>query len=196
MNKVKKHFYPVILPAILIGIVVVESLLLLKFVFPPPAKTVSFSASYQQEHRLGEIFPMQVKITGIKQAINTVRVDFTYDPKQLEVVGISTKDSFAGIFIQKEIDNKAGFVRFAGGLPNPGFSQNEGVFATVYLRGLRTGIATLHFLPSSMVLANDGKGSNVLISSFADASYLIEHSNILGASTSATNTQMIFYDEH
>lgn len=194
-----------------IGVIFIESQLLFRLGFPSPAKTISIAIPSQQEHQVNEIFPMQVKIRGIKQAINAVSVDFSYDPRQVEVVDISTKDSFANIFIQKQIDNKKGTARFAGGLPNPGFSGSEGIFATIYLRGLKPGVATISFLPSSVVLANNGKGDN-LLSSFGNASYLIVAnisgntndnqkgmtlgSNVLGASSKATDgTQMIFYDE-
>jgi len=193
-----------------IGIVFLESQILFHFGFPQPAKTISFAVPSQQDHEVGEFFPMQIKITGIKQAINSVRVDFSYNPSQIAVVDISTKGSFANIFIQKQIDNKAGIARFAGGLPNPGFSGKDGIFATVYLEGLKEGITSIHFLPSSVVLANDGRGDN-LLSSLSDASYLIVpkipnrntnykqtdaklETKVLGSSTS-TNMQMIFYNE-
>lgn len=192
-----------------IGVVFAESTMLVRFGFPAPAKSVTFAIPSQKEYAIGQIFPMQIKVNGIKQAINAVRVDFSYNPKELEVVDISTKNSFATIFVQKQIDNKAGFASFAGGLPNPGFSGTDGIFATVYLRGLTTGITTVTFLPSSQVLANNGHGDNVL-NSFANASYLIvsnlpnneiqqstlqSEATVLGASTESAQTQMIFYDE-
>jgi Cohesin domain len=190
-----------------VGIVFFENELLFNFGFPIPEKTVSFQTTTQQEHQLGEIFPMPVKVVGIKQPINTVSFDISYNPVQLKVVDISTKNSFANIFIQKQIDNTAGITRFAGGIPNPGFSGSEGLFATVYLQGLKTGITTVHFLPSSSVLTNNGHGDNIL-ENFGSTSYLIlpknpisssgqnntAQLNVLGAST-IDKTQMTFYND-
>lgn len=180
--------------------------------FSPTLKTVSFSIPSTGEYRLGEIFPMKLKITGIKTPINAVQADISFNPQILEVVDISTTDSFANIFIQKEINNTMGYARLAGGTPNPGLSGEDGVFGTVFLRGKVPGLAQIKFLPTTMVLANDGKGTNVL-KDFATISYLIlpekifgtkntvpkdmpnnAHVNVLGASTTST-TQMIFYDE-
>lgn len=202
----------VLLAFTLLSIIIVffESQLLFRFVQQPPEKKVSFSTPTAQTHQIGEVFPMQIKINGIKQAINEVSVDFSYNPSLLEVVDISTKDSFATLFIQKQIDNKAGITRFAGGLPNPGFSGSTGVFVTVYFRGLRQGIVSVHFLPSSTVLANNGQGDN-LLSNFSDVSYLLVaklpsksiisekkslsiQSKVLGSSTS-TGIQMTFYND-
>lgn len=193
-----------------IAIVFVEGQLLFRFGFPVPTKTLSFSIATQQTHQIGDVFPLQVKINGIKDAINAVRVDFSYNPDLLQVTDISTKDSFANIFIEKQIDNKAGIASLAGGLSNPGYSGTNGTFATVYLRGVKQGVATVNFLPSSSVLANNGHGDN-LLNSFGNTSYLIVakpentaqknkngvsvESNVLGTSTKSTKTQMIFYND-
>jgi hypothetical protein len=193
-----------------IGIVFTEGQLLFRLGYPTPFKTVSFSTSTQQKHQIGEIFPLQVNIRGMKESINAVSLNFSYNPDQLQVVDISTKDSFANIFIDKKIDNNAGTGSLIGGLANPGYSGDKGNFATVYLRGLKPGITTVRFLPSSSVLANNGRGDN-LLSSFGSASYLIVSDtpndtdqpkqpgvgldNVLGASTPSGQTQMIFYDD-
>ncbi len=132
-----------------------------------------------------------------------------FDSSRVEIENISTDDSFANIFIQKEINNDGGYARLSGGLPNPGFFSDRGIFGTVYFRGKVPGIVKIEFLPSSMVLANDGHGTNVL-KDLASASYLILPeriseeeevaqkeasfvSNTLGESTS--NTQMRFYED-
>lgn len=189
-------------------LVFAESLLLGAFGFPPPSKTVSISIPTTGEHVVREIFPMNITISGIKTPINTVRTDIRFDPQTLEVVDISTTNSFANIFIRKDIDNKGGFARLSGGLPNPGYPETTGLFATFYLRGLKPGITTVKFLPSSVVLANNGRGDNVL-KELGSISYLIlpngtvttnknqtpENANlkVLGTSTSSA-TQMNFYD--
>lgn len=184
-------FLILIISGISLGIVFVESRALKHLGFPPTPKTVSFSIPSKGQYRLGEIFSMKIDITGIKSPINAVRADLSFDPKKLEVVEISTKDSFANIFIQKEIGNDVGFVRLSGGLPNPGFFGDHGIFGTVLFRAKEPGIVKVEFLPSSLVLANDAKGSSVLKDLNA-ASYLILPEEL---SAEEKEDQKIFYEQ-
>jgi len=193
-----------------IGLVFGESKILFKLGFPPTPKTVSFIIPTKGQYRLGEIFPMKIEIAGIKTPVNAVQADLGFEPEKLEVEEISTKDSFANIFIQKEINNEGGYTRLTGGLPNPGFFSDKGILGTVFFKGKAPGVVKVEFLPSSMVLANDGKGTNVL-KDLASVSYLIlpekltpeeeemqkslvsQAKTILGESTE--ETQMNFYEE-
>lgn len=197
-----------------LGFVGAESQILKVLGFPPTAKTVSFLIPTKGQYRLGEVFPLKIEIAGVKTAINAVQADLGFDPKILEVVEISTQDSFASLFIQKEVNNEVGFARLTGGVPNPGFTQPSGVFETAFFRGKSPGAVKVEFLPSSLVLANDGRGTNVL-KELAAASYLIlpeeispEESRqqesylqtrVLGEQTPGTSsegaTQLKFYGE-
>jgi hypothetical protein len=191
------------------GIVFGESQLLFKLGFPPTPKTVSFTIPAKGQYRIGEIFPMKIEISGIKTPINAVQADLSFDSSRLEIVDISTEDSFANIFIQKEINNQEGYARLTGGLPNPGFFSDHGVFGTVFFKAKAPGVVKVAYLPSSIILANDGRGTDVL-KDLTSVSYLIlpekisqgeenlqtsaiSKSAVLGESTNAT--QMIFYNE-
>ena len=187
-----------------------ESRLLQKLGFPPTPKTVSFVIPTKGQFRLGEIFPMRIEIVGIKTPINAVQADLSFASSKLEVISVSTDESFANIFVQKEINNAGGYVRLTGGLPNPGFFSDHGIFGTVFFRGKAPGVVQIEYLPSSMVLSNDGRGTNVL-KDLASVSYLIlpekisqaeeamqknigQETNVLGENTD--NTQMKFYEEN
>jgi hypothetical protein len=156
---------------ICLGIVFLEYKLAFQPLFSAP-RTVAFTIPSKASYRLEEIFPMKIEITGLKVPVNAIQVDIGFDAQRLEAVDISTKDSFATIFIQKEINNKIGYARLSGGLPNPGFSGQSGVFGTIYFKGKGSGMAKVEFLPSSLVLANNGRGSNVL-REFGATYYLI-----------------------
>ena len=192
-----------------IGFVFMESRVLNLLGFPPTPKTVSFVIPATGQYRLGEVFPMKIEITGIKKPINTVQADISFDPKILEITEISTNDSFANIFVQKEINNQVGFARLSGGLPNPGFSGEKGIFGTFYFKGKSPGVVKVDFSSSSKVLANDGRGSNTL-KDLASVNYLIlpeeisetekeEQETILQPGVlgefSGEETQMEFYEE-
>lgn len=198
-----------VLTLVSLGLVFAEGKILFKMGFPPTPKTVSFVIPSKGQFRLGEIFPMKLEIAGIKIPINAVQADLGFEPQKLEVVDISTQDSFANIFVQKEINNEVGFSRLTGGLPNPGFFADYGIFGTVYFKGKQPGVVKIEFLPSSMVLANDGRGTNVL-KELTAVSYLIlpekisqeeeemqkslvSKSVVLGEKTE--ETQMKFYEE-
>lgn len=155
-----------------IALVYSESQILINFGFFPAAKTVSFVIPTKGQYRLGEIFPMKIEIAGNKTQINAVQADIGFEPSKLKVEDVSTEDSFANIFIQKEINNEGGYVRLTGGLPNPGFVDDRGVFGTVFFKALSPGLVKVNYLPSSMVLANDKRGTNVL-KNLASISYLI-----------------------
>ena len=191
------------------GLVFGESKILFKMGFPPTPKTVSFVIPPKGQYRLGEIFPLKIEIAGIKVPVNAIQADLGFNPERLEVEEISTQDSFANIFVQKEINNEAGWARLTGGLPNPGFVSDHGLFGTVYFKGKNPGVTKIEFLPSSMVLANDGRGTNVL-KELSAVSYLILpekisqeeeemqktivlKSAVMGAKTE--ETQMKFYEE-
>lgn len=205
-SSVKNALVILVISLLSLSVVYAESRLLNYLGIPAAEKTVSFTIPPKGQYKLGEIFPLKLEIRGIKTPINAIQTDLSFDPRKLQVSDISTLDSFANIFIQKEINNDNGYARLTGGLPNPGFFSDRGLFATVYLQGKEPGLTTLEFLPTSMVLANDGKGSNVL-KEYATISYLILpetisakeaeqqtvffNTSILGASTRAD--QMTFY---
>jgi hypothetical protein len=153
-------------------LVFTEGKILYKIGFPPTKKTVSFIIPSTGQYRLGEIFPMKVEIAGIKTPVNAVQADIGFDPNKVQIMDISTGDSFANIFIQKEINNEVGYARLTGGLPNPGFFADKGTFGTIFFKGKEPGVVKIGFLPTSMVLANDGKGTNVL-KEFVSVSYLV-----------------------
>jgi hypothetical protein len=162
----------IILTLLSLAVVFVESRVLSRLGFPPTPKTVSFRIPPKGQYRLGETFSIKVEIEGIEGAVNTIQADLGFNPETLEAVEISTSGSFANIFIQKEINNEMGYARLTGGLPNPGFLDKKGIFGTVFFQGKKPGIAKIEFLPSSLVLANDGHGTNVL-KDLASVSYLI-----------------------
>lgn len=127
-----------------------------------PPKSIVMEMPMKNEYKIGELFSMPLEIHGLQTSINTVQVDLKYPPELLEVVEVLTLESFAEIFIQKEVRNDLGIARISGGLPNPGYTKESGLFAKVLFLTRNPGIGQVEILPTSMVLANDGKATNVL----------------------------------
>lgn len=140
--------------------------------FIPVSKSVSFYIPVKSQYRLGEIFNMNIDLTDVDTPINTVQADISFDKTTLELIDITTKDSFADIFVQKEIMNDSGLARISGGVPNPGITCTTCHFASIYFKGIKPGIAKVSYLPTSMVLANNGKGINIA-NDFGTASFII-----------------------
>ena len=153
-------------------IVYAETVFLTNTFLTQTPKTAQIASDSKGTYAVGEVFPMKVNISGMDVPVNAVKTDLSYDPNIAEVVSISTEGSFATIFVEKIVENDVGFARISGGLPNPGFMGSEHLFATFYLKGTRPGVFKVEFLQSSMVLANDGKGTNILQST-RPASFLI-----------------------
>lgn len=153
-------------------LVFVESRVLYRLGYPATPRTASFIIPSKGQFKIGEIFPLKIEIQNLENTINAVQADLSYDKEILNVVDISIEDTFATILLQKEFNNEVGYIRITGGLPNPGLVDNQGVLGTVYFKAMKSGINEVEFMPTSLVLANDGRGSNIL-KSLPSASFLI-----------------------
>ena len=140
--------------------------------FLPGEPTIYFSIPAKGQYQVGEKISLLVELRDIRQAINVVQSDITFDPSSLRLEHIVTENSFATLFVQKEINNELGYARLVGGVPNPGFSGNLGTFATFEFTALAEGVTEVTFLPTSLVLANNGKGTN-LLKEYGAVNYLI-----------------------
>jgi hypothetical protein len=154
-NEIMKHWRLLMITFVLLFIIAGG----VKYLF---FKSPNFVATAARAYRRGEIFPVKVEIENITHPINAVQMDIAYEAAKLEVVEISAVNSFANIFLEKNIDNKIGRMRLSGGLSSPGYHGPRGLFATVYFRAKTPGTTQVKFLPASLILINDGHGTNVL----------------------------------
>ena len=171
-SSILNAFLILLISMVSMGMVVLEGTILARSGFNLTEKTITFVIPSEGQYAIGETFLMPIELVGIKKPINAIQSDFVFDPRSLELVDIVTQDSFASIFIQKQIDNELGYGRISGGLPNPGFFAERGVFATAVFKAKQVGLTQVRFLPSSLVLENNGEGTN-LLKDLTTASYLI-----------------------
>ncbi|MCK9368541.1 cohesin domain-containing protein [Candidatus Dojkabacteria bacterium] len=144
-----------------------------------------------KQYKIGEIFPVDLDISNPGKVINVVQADIYFDSELAEISDVSLDNSFAKVFVQKEINNEKGFMRLTGGLPTPGFTEAKGHFAKVYFQAKSAGLLQISFLPTSQVLANDGKGTNIL-KEFPKFSFVIKPETI---SPTEKEIQMKLFDE-
>ena len=113
----------------------------------------------EAEHRIA------IRLISGGEAINVIKVVLRYDSNIAAVQEISTTNSICSkeFVIERTIDPKAGLISFTCGIPSPGFTGQRGTVAELVVQPLQSGEMTISFDPGqSLVLANDGLGTNVL----------------------------------
>ena len=115
------------------------------------------SGSYQ----VGESFSVLVTLNTGNAPINAAIGQINFDNTRLEVSSLGYSQSIFSLWTDEpSFSNVAGFVKFSGGIPNPGFNGAKGNILRITFRTKATGQAPVNFLSGS-VLANDGQGSNI-----------------------------------
>lgn len=113
--------------------------------------------------RVGEQISVRVVLNTGGTAINAGEATISFPAAQLEVVRLAKGQIFSIWAEEPHYGNKDGTVRFAGGLPAPGYSGSSGTILTIVFRAKASGTAPINFLEAA-VLADDGYGTNVLAS--------------------------------
>lgn len=88
----------------------------------------------------------------------------SFPQDKLEVTSLSKSGSIFSLWVQEpSFSNSAGIINFEGIVLNPGFTGAAGKITTISFKVKAAGPALLNF-SSGSVLANDGKGTNILTS--------------------------------
>jgi hypothetical protein len=125
------------------------------------AATLYFSPS-SGSHTVGSAFSVGVYVSSADQAMNAASGVISFPSDKLEAVSLSKTGSILTLWVQEpSFSNSVGTVNFEGVLFNPGFTGATGQIITINFRAKAAGTALLNF-PSGSVLANDGRGTNIL----------------------------------
>jgi hypothetical protein len=109
----------------------------------------------------GQIFPVDIRLQTTGTPVNAVSAGITFNTRIMEVVNMTTENSFCTFYLDNTFDNIKGEVRVSCGLPSPGF-LGDSIVARVNMRAKTVGNAEIGFDKQyTQVLANDGKGTNV-----------------------------------
>lgn len=115
-------------------------------------------------YNTGQNFSVSVFVASPDTAVNAISGRLSVPTDKLDIVGVSTSGSIISFWVSgPTIDNASGTVNFEGVALNPGYQGNAGRVVTITLRGKSAGVADV-VLSSGAVLANDGRGTNVLTS--------------------------------
>jgi hypothetical protein len=111
---------------------------------------------------VGQIIPVELHLRTGSEAINAVGSEIDFNPKVLEVVTITTEQSFCTLYTENTFDNIKGTVKVSCGNPNPGFTGDSTIVKVTFrARSSNTTKLTLNS-NTSQILANDGKGTNLV----------------------------------
>lgn len=95
------------------------------------------------------------------QSINIVGTYIKYSTTTLSLIDVDMSNSLCKFTIEKSIDAKIGGILIICGLPSPGISEKSQV-AKLIFKKINNGILKIAPQVESMVLANDGLGTNIL----------------------------------
>lgn len=149
------------------------------------AATLSFSPS-SGTYFAGRSFSVSVLVSSPDQAMNAVQAEISFPVNKLEVLSVSETNSIVTLWVQNPtFSNQDGTIDFGGVAVNPGFQGSAGDVITIRFEAKNSGSAPLSFVSGS-VLANDGKGTNIL-TSMGTANFTITPLSSAPASTVPTS---------
>lgn len=119
----------------------------------PSSKTVT----------VGDSFTVGLYVSA-DSAINAAEATLTFPADKLRVSSISKSGIFSLWAVEPNYSNSSGRITFSGGLPSPGYKGTSGKILTVTFKATGAGKPKVS-ITGGTVLANDGKGTNILKSS-------------------------------
>jgi|CXWL01.1.fsa_nt_gi hypothetical protein len=122
-------------------------------------------------YKVGDTIAAAVYAESTNQAMNAVSGTVSVPSDMFDVLGVSNSGSIVNFWVQEPIKQGAG-ATFEGVVLNPGYTGSAGKIATITMRAKKAGAGSLSFVSAS-ILANDGKGTN-LLSGTRGGSYTVQ----------------------
>ncbi len=112
-------------------------------------------------YSINNVFSVRITVNTVGQNINAAEGELRFNPQELSVVSVDRVGSVFNLWVTEPThSNAAGTITFSGGSPT-GYTGTNGTVFNVTFRALRAGNSRLTF-NSGAVLANDGRGTNIL----------------------------------
>ncbi len=128
---------------------------------PATEKTASLNMGLDEQNTDSDTSVVKISTNPNGQAINAVGVLINFATSTIIIKDINTSNSFCTLFIVNTIDNQNGQINIICGKPYPGIST-EATIAEITFQKLTSSAPDITFASSSMVLANDGFGTDIL----------------------------------
>ena len=144
-------------------------------------------------YTVGSTFSVNVYISSAEQAMNAASGIISFPQDKLEATSLSKNGSIFALWVQEpSFSNAAGTINFEGIVLNPGFTGATGKIISVNFRVKAAGVSTLNF-SSGSVLANDGKGTNIL-TGLGNASFSLNAAGAVGPQAPESITPSVITD--
>ncbi len=108
-----------------------------------------------------QTFTVDLVVDPAGEQINTVSTEISFPADKLSLASLSKDNSFCSFFVEEKIDNVLGKIKISCVAPFPGTDKMSNVVSLTF-KQISAGRADLGLSPDSLVLANDGYGTNVL----------------------------------
>jgi len=166
-------------------------LLAVFFIFVLQVKEIKAADMYfspaKGSFRASQSFTVNIHVNSSDQAMNAMSGVVSFPVDKLEVVSLSKTGSIVSFWVQEpSFSNSTGVINFEGVIFNPGFSGSAGRILSINFRAKESGQASLR-LSSGAILANDGQGTNILVS-MGQGNYQIAAKQV--QSESATSSEL------
>ena len=129
---------------------------------------------------VGSTFEAPIYINTRGSSINAINLKINYDPKKLSIVNPSGGKSIFGIWVEPpQYDNARGTASLAGVVPG-GIVTSSGLIITMTFKVLSSGETRVTISDQTTVNANDGLGSEILLTR-SGANYILQNPAPSGA---------------
>lgn len=119
----------------------------------------------QQTILADSVFETVIFLDTKNNIANTIELNIKFPADKLAVIKPSGDKSLISIWLEPPTySNIDGIVRLVGVIPN-GINIKNGLVATITFKAKATGKAIVSILPNSKILANDGRGTEMIINS-------------------------------
>ncbi len=136
------------------------------FYFPFSAGSAHAATLYTSpstgSYAVGSTFSVGIFVSSAGESANAVSGEISFPVDKLQVLSVSKSGSIINLWVQEpSFSSTEGLINFEGIVLNPGFTGSGGKIITINFKNKAAGNATLSF-SSGSILANDGKGTNIL----------------------------------
>lgn len=112
----------------------------------------------------GSTFEVPILLNTKGRSMNSIELNIAYDPKKLMIVNPSVGKSIISMWADiPKYDNARGVASFVGSIPG-GIVSDSSLIITITFQAKAVGTAEVRVLDTSVVLANDGVGTQAVLS--------------------------------
>jgi hypothetical protein len=111
--------------------------------------------------RTANSLTLDLMVDPAGEQINTVSTEISFPADKLSLLSLGKTNSFCSFFVEEKINNTLGKIKISCLAPFPGTNKMSNVVSLTFKK-IGSGSADLSLSSDSLVLANDGYGTNVL----------------------------------